>query len=409
LDHVGQMDAKGNEQYIIDVPFILIRALNAHAHFVPPVVEQLFDPLVFNDQTFEDQMIAMRILRGNLIASVQKRCKIAELYPGAIGHDEDLNRVISIQSTNFCRVAGRTSGSNRDQIVTYDPKKIPVQGSSNALVDITLGRELLVNVARASSGDAVNYHPADGEVKPLYEILQPKSSDLIRDNQAIDPTSKAVLFTRTIREEREKISDTQHKKFFLGTDALLVVISNKPLASISGNKGVPNFDKVVKYLETGKSKSEANTIPKGVILVTHETFKQFIPPILCHSRLWKELAPEVNVVTEVEKGNQSRPLKRSRISSQKVITGADAVLEENAIAEVEKVHNQSRPLKRSRVSSQKATIAKVEKVHNQSRPLKRSHVSNQKATTAEDAVPGKDAKDSPRRKQKPDAAALEEK
>jgi hypothetical protein len=205
-----------------------------HAHFVTQIVEQLFDPLVFNDQTFEDQVIAMRILRGNLIASTRNHCTIAELYPGAIGHPEDLDRVISIQRTGFCRVAGTASGSDRAQIIAYDPKAIPVQGSSTP-VDITCGEEMLVNVPRSSSGDAVAYHPKRGDTKSLYEILQPKSSDLIRDNQAIDPTSKAVLFTRTVRQELEKVSDRKHASFFGDADKLLVVISNKPLASNSGS------------------------------------------------------------------------------------------------------------------------------------------------------------------------------
>jgi hypothetical protein len=92
-----------------------------------PITEQLFDPRVASEQTFEDQMVAMRILHGNLIAKSRGECTIAELYPGAIGHREDLERIITIQELKFCRVNG---SSNSSQLVTYNPKEVPVQGMS---------------------------------------------------------------------------------------------------------------------------------------------------------------------------------------------------------------------------------------------------------------------------------------
>lgn len=242
------------DQFFIDVPLILIRTLNTEGHFVPDTVERLFDPVAIDEDRFEEHMVAMRILRGNLIAATQKYCKVSDLYQGAIGHHEDLNRVIPIAKIGFCRVAGASAGSDRDLIVKYPPTNIPVQGSS-VPVDVSLGTEALLNVKRASSGDAIIGHPRfkltedmladigtdnpglDGHraIGAIYEFLQMKSSDVIRNGRQIDPTSKAVLFTYDIRKEAQKISDEQHCTFCNRGFRLLVVISNKPLASVSGS------------------------------------------------------------------------------------------------------------------------------------------------------------------------------
>jgi hypothetical protein len=188
--------------FIIEVPLILIRALNEQGNFMDPITEQLFDPRVSNEYTFEDQVIGMRILCGNLLAHLKSVCTVADLYPTAIGHHENLQRRITIQHTKFARVAGPSSGT-RAELVCYKPKEVPL--SSGNTCNMLEGNTVAVNVARVSSYDALNFHPAgkigNKTVPALWELLQPKSSDKIHDGQPINPRSTAVLFPILHNEE----------------------------------------------------------------------------------------------------------------------------------------------------------------------------------------------------------------
>ena len=223
--------------YYIEVPLLLIRALNDQGNFMDPITEQLFDPRVSNEHTFEDQIVGMRILRGNMLARKRSTCTVAELYPGAIGHREDLQRHITIKHTGFGRVAGASSG-NRTEIVDYDVESVPLVGGNKC--NMKTGEIVAVNVPRAPSFDALTFHPPQAEkgkkvIPALWELLQLKSSDNIRDGKAIDPTSTAVLFTNIIKAERDKIDNQKHNTFYGGVDTLLVIVSNKPLAYKSGS------------------------------------------------------------------------------------------------------------------------------------------------------------------------------
>lgn len=73
------------------------------------------------------------------------------------------------------------------------------------------------------------------------------------------------------------------------------------------DNGVPNFNEVKQNLETG-SDSGPNTIPKGVIVISHETFKEFVPPFLCNNTMWRELAKSGEQEQKSPKSNQSTPV-----------------------------------------------------------------------------------------------------
>ena len=175
----------------------------------------------------------MRILRGNLLASVKSECTIAELYPGAIGHAADLDQKVVIRRVSLCRAAGSSTGT-RSEIINYNPQAVPVQGADQPC-DILTGDYLITNEPRAPVGDAISFHPKNAKTEALWEVLQPKSSDCTRNGMPIDPTSRAVLLTRDITAEVDKIPPTSHSKFFQGHKLLLVMISNKPIARTTSN------------------------------------------------------------------------------------------------------------------------------------------------------------------------------
>lgn len=174
----------------------------------------------------------MRILRGNLLASVKSECTIAELYPGAIGHPADLSRKVVIRHVSHCRAAGLSTGSAKSELIDYKPQEIPVLGADRPC-NILTGDHVLTNVQKAPVGDAISFHPKEEGTEALWELLQPKSSDYTRNGMPIDPTSRAVLLTTTIKNELKKIKSSS--VFFQGHKSLLVVISNKPLARSTSN------------------------------------------------------------------------------------------------------------------------------------------------------------------------------
>jgi hypothetical protein len=142
-------------------------------------------------------------MRGNLLASIKGECTIAELYPGAIAHAADLSRKVVIRPVSHCCAEGSSTGT-RSEIIDYKPQEIPVRGAAQPC-NILTGDYIITNMPRVPIGDAISFHPKKEKTEALWELLQPKSSDCTRNGQPINPTSKAVLLTRDINKELEKI------------------------------------------------------------------------------------------------------------------------------------------------------------------------------------------------------------
>jgi len=148
------------------------------------------------------------------------------------------------------------------------------------------------------------------------------------------------LFTREIRGELQKISNEMHYNFFGETSKLLCVISNKPLAKNSGNYGVPNFEEVKRSLEMGRLTPQCDTITKGVIVYSHETLREFIPPILCMDTIWRGLVPPEKQKYTLDKAKEAEEIKAAK--------KADKVTRGKAKEEVPKQAQQTAPITRKK-------------------------------------------------------------
>ncbi len=81
------------------------------------------------------------------------------------------------------------------------------------------------------------YYTKFEEIPPCWVIEQYKSSENIRNGIAPNPNSKGMLSTTVVQGELGKVSNKQHCKFYGGVDHILVIISNKTLATtIKGMK-----------------------------------------------------------------------------------------------------------------------------------------------------------------------------
>ncbi len=150
-----------------------------------------------------------------------------DLYPGAIGHKSDLDRMVFLQRIDTFEVAATSSGKDLQSTISYESASVP--SAEGGVVNMLTGGYAALNNVRAESGDGLLYHIAHEDIRPLWVVEQHKSLG------TPDQTSAGVLFTSKVREEQQKISGQKHLKFFAGTDFLLVIITNKPLAKmISG-------------------------------------------------------------------------------------------------------------------------------------------------------------------------------
>lgn len=111
-------------EFTIHVPLILLRALNAQLEVVP---DPCLDSLEMMDwKSFEKTMCVLRALRQNLLVRMQRStASYRELYPHALGHPEDLDRVIPIQPLHHVPY-NLKSTSPRYPIHKFPPDQIPV-------------------------------------------------------------------------------------------------------------------------------------------------------------------------------------------------------------------------------------------------------------------------------------------
>lgn len=62
--------------YLVDIPLILLRALNTTLSIMPRASNALFDPHIVDESQFEKEMMAVRAFRGNLMAELQQTCTL---------------------------------------------------------------------------------------------------------------------------------------------------------------------------------------------------------------------------------------------------------------------------------------------------------------------------------------------
>lgn len=128
-----------------------------------------------------------------------------------------------------------------------------------------------MNVPKAPSNDALIFHAPNH-----IEGIQYKSSDNIRRGlpPSMEATAVLKLGTKTDRKRKKgskptiwsefnKVTDDAHKKFYGERKFTLVIISNKVL---------DNYEAIKHAVATNK---DENGLPRGVILVCHQNFKQY--------------------------------------------------------------------------------------------------------------------------------------
>jgi len=253
-------------KYIINVPLVLLQALNKQLR---DVRDSDLNPVrIIDDREFERVMSTLRTMRQNmLVKSGNKTATYRELYPHALGYDEDLDQEIPLQKLEDIRVDG--SSAKHDSMHQFPMNAIPVLDCPQKVMDVSQGGLLVQNVPKAPSNDVLIVHPPSH-----IEGIQYKSSDNITRSMEPDPNSKGILELgnnqgsnkKTIWAEFNKVTDSDHKKFYssLGEPKFnLFVVSNKPL------KGYEDIRKAV------ATKDYKNGLPKGVVVVCHQNFHKY--------------------------------------------------------------------------------------------------------------------------------------
>jgi len=71
-------------------------------------------------------------------------------------------------------------------------------------------------------------------------------------------------------------------------------------------------------LEMGEGK-DVDRIPRGVIVISHETLREFVPPLLCTKTLWRELVPQEDqrYTLDQEKKAKEKEAKQAKKAEKK--------------------------------------------------------------------------------------------
>lgn len=220
-------------------------------------------------------------------------------------------------------VAAVSSGGDRESIVSFPSNAMP--SAEGGTVDLRTGHYGALSNVRAQSGDVFWYHVASKQTKALWVVEQHKSCANIRLGIRPDPKSSGVLFTKKVRDELSKISDEQHLGFYDKDELILVIITNKPLSKYKAGmvncvfgtiyltifflgKGVGStWATVNTNIANGITKG-ADTIPPGVLIVSNETFTQYVLPAFCHSALWLPMSSEEAEEVEKEEKEEVVPM-----------------------------------------------------------------------------------------------------
>lgn len=214
-----------------------------------------------DEKEFKKVMTGLRILRQNMFFKMgRKTVTYRELYPHAIGYDEDLDQEIELKPLFQLSVDG--SSARHDSLHKYSMTEVPVLNFTKKTIDLTKGEFAVFNVSRASSNDVLIVHPPRN-----IEGIQYKSSENITLGYEPDPNSKGVLTLEVIKDELRKVTNEDHKNFYSGLKNFkfnLFIITNKPLM---------NHESIINDL---KNKNNTKpTLPRGVSIICHENFKNY--------------------------------------------------------------------------------------------------------------------------------------
>ena len=95
--------------YVINMPLVLLRALNLELKESDIPDEFLDSTRVVDDREFVKIMGAIRVLRQNLLVGMGKKtARYRDLYPHALGYHEDLDQEIPIRKLSIVEAAGST-------------------------------------------------------------------------------------------------------------------------------------------------------------------------------------------------------------------------------------------------------------------------------------------------------------
>ena len=117
------------EKYTINVPLILLRLRDVFDDYLDPV-------RIFDDREFEKVMTGLRILRQNMLVGVGKsETTYRELYPYALGYDEDLDQVVPIQRLSEIFTEGPSV--THASIHKYSMTALPIMNFPDGTIDIS--------------------------------------------------------------------------------------------------------------------------------------------------------------------------------------------------------------------------------------------------------------------------------
>jgi len=121
-------------KYIINVPLVLLRALNKELR---DVQDEYLNPVrSIDDREFEKVLSALRVLRQNMLVAIGKKtATYRELYPHALGYDEDLDLEVPLKKLEEVWVNG--SSAAHDSMHHSPMNAVPVLKSQEKVIDIS--------------------------------------------------------------------------------------------------------------------------------------------------------------------------------------------------------------------------------------------------------------------------------
>jgi hypothetical protein len=121
-------------KYIINVPLVLLRALNKKLR---DVQDDCLNPVrSIDDREFEKVMSALRVLRQNMLVNIGKKtATYRELYPHALGYDEDLDQEVPLKRLEEVWVDG--SSAAHDSMHHHSMNAVPVLNGQQKTIDIS--------------------------------------------------------------------------------------------------------------------------------------------------------------------------------------------------------------------------------------------------------------------------------
>lgn len=199
---------------------------------------------LIGEDAFESYVAAVHVAFCRLLTidGKSRTISIREFFPGAIATGDTLNSMISIQPGISLR-----SASEWLSTTTLEKAELIAEGcpGGKEVVDIIKSNYVVVNKKRDPAGD----------------IYTPQISYQVKSSQDItfgkEPTEKISLFKNSGHGRKDSVLN-EIKKLRKTTKGLLAIISNKSLE------------------EYNKLKKDPKPIPKGVVIICRENFRQYM-------------------------------------------------------------------------------------------------------------------------------------